>query len=85
MDNLVQHIWTEAPAHQRICLSDADVFLLKRRLKYVVMAAIFALTTPFGIALGIGIRTTYNENSSTALAVNGVLESVRRCCVLCVR
>lgn len=49
------------------------------------MAAVFALTTPFGIALGIGIRSTYNANSSTALAVNGVLESVRalRLCKSC--
>lgn len=41
------------------------------------MAALFAVTTPLGVAVGIGIRTTYNANSATALGVQGTFESVR--------
>lgn len=40
------------------------------------MAALFAVTTPLGVGVGIGIRTTYNENSATALGVQGTFESV---------
>lgn len=41
----------------------------------VVMALFFALTTPVGIAIGIGISSVYKENSPTALIVEGVLNS----------
>jgi zinc transporter 1/2/3 len=40
------------------------------------MACCFALTTPTGIAIGIGISSTYVENSPTALIVEGVFDSV---------
>ncbi|KAF9594475.1 hypothetical protein IFM89_031593 [Coptis chinensis] len=40
-----------------------------------VMAAFFALTTPIGIAIGIGITNVYKENSQTALVVEGVLNA----------
>ena len=41
------------------------------------MSLLFAVTTPLGVGIGLGIRTTYNENSSTALGVQGTFESVR--------
>ncbi|XP_008799796.2 zinc transporter 5-like [Phoenix dactylifera] len=41
----------------------------------VTMMLFFALTTPVGIAVGIGISSTYDENSPTALTVEGVLDS----------
>ena len=41
----------------------------------VVMAIFFSLTTPVGIALGIAISSGYNQNSSTALAVEGVFNA----------
>lgn len=47
------------------------------RLTYVLMSLLFAVTTPLGVGIGLGIRTTYNENSSTALGVQGTFESVR--------
>jgi hypothetical protein len=34
-----------------------------------------AVTTPFGIALGIGISSAYDENSPTALIVEGVFNA----------
>jgi ZIP zinc/iron transport family len=36
----------------------------------------YVLSTPIGIAIGIVIRSTYNENSSSALWTQGVFDSV---------
>ncbi|PKI41047.1 hypothetical protein CRG98_038575 [Punica granatum] len=41
----------------------------------VVMAVFFSLTTPIGIAIGIGISNTYNENSPTALIIEGIFNA----------
>ncbi|KAK9152211.1 hypothetical protein Syun_010520 [Stephania yunnanensis] len=41
----------------------------------IVMALFFALTTPIGVAIGIGITSKYDENSSTALIVEGILNA----------
>ncbi|KAJ1405147.1 Zinc/iron permease [Sesbania bispinosa] len=38
-----------------------------------IMVLFFSLTTPVGIAIGIGITNAYNENSPTALIVEGIL------------
>lgn len=40
-----------------------------------VMALFFSLTTPVGIAIGIGISNVYTENSPTALIVEGVFNA----------
>ena len=40
------------------------------------MGAIFALSTPLGIAIGLGVQSTYNEHSPTALAVEGIFDSI---------
>ena len=34
------------------------------------------MTTPIGVAVGLGIRSTYNANSPTALATAGVFDSI---------
>ncbi|KAK1326284.1 Zinc transporter 9 [Acorus calamus] len=39
------------------------------------MSLFFSLTTPVGIAIGIGIASNYNDNSPTALIVEGILNS----------
>jgi len=39
------------------------------------MATFFSLTTPIGIAIGMGVSSAYKENSSTALTVEGVFNS----------
>lgn len=39
------------------------------------MATFFSLTTPVGIAIGIGISSVYQENSRTALIVAGIFNS----------
>lgn len=36
----------------------------------------YALVTPIGVAIGIGVRNTYNEDSTTASYVTGVFDSV---------
>lgn len=40
-----------------------------------IMVFFFSLTTPFGIALGIGLSKVYSENSPTALIVVGLLNA----------
>ncbi|RWR84444.1 zinc transporter 8 [Cinnamomum micranthum f. kanehirae] len=40
-----------------------------------IMSLFFSLTTPVGIALGIGIASIYSENSPTALVVEGIFNS----------
>ena len=39
------------------------------------MAFFFSITTPLGIAIGIGIASSYKENSPTALLVEGIFDS----------
>ncbi|RYR53742.1 hypothetical protein HN873_019326 [Arachis hypogaea] len=39
------------------------------------MGLFFSLTTPIGIAIGIGISNVYDDNSSTALIVEGVFNA----------
>ncbi|MQM10748.1 hypothetical protein Taro_043647 [Colocasia esculenta] len=41
----------------------------------VVMALFFCLTTPAGIALGIAISSRYDENSTKALIIEGLLNA----------
>lgn len=41
-----------------------------------MMASFFAITTPTGIAAGVGLSSFYNANSPRALVVEGILDSV---------
>ena len=41
-----------------------------------VAAILYGFTTPLGIAVGLGVRTTYNPNSTTASIVSGILDSL---------
>jgi zinc transporter 1/2/3 len=41
----------------------------------LAMAVFFSLTTPIGVAIGIGISSVYDETSPTALVVQGFLEA----------
>ena len=42
----------------------------------VAGAMLYGLTTPIGIAVGLGVKTTYNPGSTTASIVSGVLDSL---------
>lgn len=39
-------------------------------------AVLYGITTPVGIAAGLGVRTTYNPGSATASIVSGVLDAL---------
>ncbi|KAJ7114145.1 ZIP-like iron-zinc transporter [Mycena crocata] len=51
---------------------------LPPRYNYVpiIAAIIYGLSTPVGIAVGLGIRSTYNPGSTTASIVSGTLDSL---------
>ncbi|XP_006362613.1 fe(2+) transport protein 1-like [Solanum tuberosum] len=53
------------------CILQAEYKFMKR----AIMAFFFAVTTPFGIALGIALSTTYEENSPRALITVGLLNA----------
>ncbi|XP_049384416.1 probable zinc transporter 10 [Solanum stenotomum] len=53
------------------CILQAEYKFLKKAL----MAFFFAVTTPFGIALGMALSTTYEENSPRALITVGLLNA----------
>ncbi|BGP48568.1 hypothetical protein JCM10450v2_004444 [Rhodotorula kratochvilovae] len=57
--------------------SRLSVLPLPKKYNYVpiVAALVYACTTPLGIAVGLGIRTTYNPESATASIVSGVLDA----------
>ena len=50
--------------------------LKKRSSLPWLLCAAYGLTTPIAIAIGLGLRTTYNPNSFTANVVSGVLDSM---------
>lgn len=41
-----------------------------------LLCSAYGLTTPIAIAVGLGVRTTYNSGSFTANVVSGVLDSI---------
>ncbi|KAJ4294154.1 hypothetical protein N0V90_007844 [Kalmusia sp. IMI 367209] len=49
-----------------------------RRYKWIpyLLCLAYGLTTPISIAIGLGVRTTYNPGSFTANVVSGVLDSI---------
>ncbi|KAJ8545222.1 hypothetical protein K7X08_017805 [Anisodus acutangulus] len=53
------------------CILQAEYKFLKK----AIMAFFFAVTTPFGIALGIALSSTYQENSPRSLITVGLLNA----------
>lgn len=51
---------------------------LADRYNYIpfVAAIVYGLSTPLGIAIGLGVRTSYNPGSTTASIVSGVMDSL---------
>ncbi|KAL2815251.1 Zinc/iron permease [Aspergillus cavernicola] len=41
-----------------------------------ILCGLYGLTTPISIAIGLGVRTTYNSGSYTANVVSGVLDAI---------
>lgn len=52
--------------------------VLPHKYKWVPYGAsvLYSLMTPIGIAVGLGVRTTYNPDGTTASIVSGVLDSL---------
>ncbi|KAL2327147.1 hypothetical protein Fmac_020574 [Flemingia macrophylla] len=46
-----------------------------KKVSVTIMGLFFALTTPVGIGIGIGITNVYDENSPTALIVEGIFNA----------
>lgn len=42
----------------------------------IVGALLYGITTPLGIAIGLGIRSSYNPGSTTASIVSGILDAI---------
>ncbi|XP_022936729.1 zinc transporter 9-like [Cucurbita moschata] len=53
------------------CIAQAKL----RTRAAVIMAVFFCLTTPIGIATGIGVTNSYDEDSPKALIVEGILNA----------
>jgi solute carrier family 39 (zinc transporter), member 1/2/3 len=51
---------------------------IPKRLSWLpwALCTAYGLTTPITIAIGLGLRTTYNSGSYTANVVNGVLDAI---------
>ncbi|KAH9620999.1 hypothetical protein KSS87_021902 [Heliosperma pusillum] len=54
------------------CIAQAQF----KNLHSMIMACFFALTTPGGIAVGIGLASFYNPASPRALVIEGILDSM---------
>ncbi|KAL0311877.1 UNVERIFIED_CONTAM: Zinc transporter 4, chloroplastic [Sesamum radiatum] len=54
------------------CISQAQF----RSLHSTLMACFFALTTPIGISVGIGVSSIYNADSPRALIIEGIFDSI---------
>jgi zinc transporter 1/2/3 len=52
--------------------------VLPPKYRYVpyLGAFFYGITTPIGIAVGLGVRTTYNPGSTQATLVSGILDSL---------
>lgn len=51
---------------------------LPPRMRWVpyAAAALYSICTPVGVAVGLGIRESYNGNGAASLIVSGILDSV---------
>ena len=59
-----------------LALGSACVHAGLRSRHTLLLAVLFALTTPIGIAAGIGVRSSLDGNSAPLLLTTGVLESL---------
>ncbi|KZP30637.1 ZIP-like iron-zinc transporter [Athelia psychrophila] len=54
------------------------VLKLPQRFNYIPMCAaiLYGLCTPIGIAVGLGVRTTYNPDGTEASIISGILDAL---------
>jgi zinc transporter 1/2/3 len=59
-----------------IALSSQIINIEVPRLKAFIMALIYILSAPVGVAIGVGIHSLFAQDSVAALLVQGILDSV---------
>ncbi|ETK76517.1 hypothetical protein L915_17082, partial [Phytophthora nicotianae] len=59
-----------------IAIGSSALSSLESTSKLFMVNFIFAITTPIGQVIGIGIRSTYSDSSTTSLWVQGILNCV---------
>src|SRR5687768_7061271 len=59
-----------------IALGTAAVEAGLRTCHILALALLYAMTTPLGTAIGIGVRHTMNPNSASGLMVQGILDAI---------
>lgn len=57
--------------------SRLSVLPFPRKYRWVpyVAAVVYAATTPLGVAIGLGVRNSFNPDSANAVIVAGVLDA----------
>ena len=65
-----------AQGFEGLALGGSFVMAGYSRLKYGLMAAAFILITPIGVAIGLGISSSFNPNSKAALVSEGTFNSI---------
>ncbi|GAQ79869.1 Fe2+/Zn2+ regulated transporter [Klebsormidium nitens] len=58
-----------------VALGSCIVEAAYKSLTTFLMAFFFAITTPLGIAIGLGVRSSYNDNSPEALGIEGTFNA----------
>jgi zinc transporter 1/2/3 len=48
----------------------------KHKRAPILLAVVYTFTTPIGVAIGVGIASTYHGNSVPALLVQGIFDAI---------
>jgi zinc transporter 1/2/3 len=59
-----------------VVIGTASIYAGMQTRSFALLGVIFALTTPVGIAIGIGVRYSFNENNPSALLTQGILDAI---------
>ncbi|EEY59636.1 Zinc (Zn2)-Iron (Fe2) Permease (ZIP) Family [Phytophthora infestans T30-4] len=59
-----------------VAIGSSALSSLESKSKLFIVNFVFAITTPIGQVIGIGIRSTYSDSSTTSLWVQGILNCV---------
>jgi len=59
-----------------VAIGTAAIYAGMKIRTVAILALVFSLTTPVGIAIGIGVRSSFNENDPTALYTQGILDAI---------
>lgn len=68
--------WGEIQAWQTACAGSRTWTDLPIHAVPWVAAVLYASITPLGVAIGLGVRNTYNPDSANAVIISGVLDAV---------